>query len=323
MKKRIVVVLFILILALTGCQNSTSERAYTTDDYSDMSYSDMGDYEFAMEAAFESDAASNSFYSKAVSQDSVDTGTTARMIQRSASITITVLDPVSAMDEVIALADTMGGFVVSSSTGQRTYANVTLPYADVSIRVPAEKLNDSLAAIENLTSDKERYVTDKTLRGVDITSDYVDNQSRLTSKEKALAKLNEIMESAETAEEALAVYGEIAIIESDIEVLKGQIKYMEESVSLSSIDVNIEPIRPDPIISGTDWAPGETIVNAWNSLINAGKNLYTVVIYLIIVIVPLLVVIGIPVFFIVRAIRKHKKAKKTAAAPKEAENKPA
>ena len=69
--------------------------------------------------------------------------------------------------------------------------------------------------------------------GQDVTDQYVDMQSRLTAKEAAADQLTKIMQNATKTEDVLAVYTQLQQIDSDIEVLKGQIKYTEQSAALS------------------------------------------------------------------------------------------
>ena len=73
------------------------------------------------------------------------------MIQKSASINIQVMDPLDAAEKVITLTDQMGGFVVSSSNGQEHYSgDIYLPHASLTIRVPAERLNEMLNGADEL-----------------------------------------------------------------------------------------------------------------------------------------------------------------------------
>ena len=325
MKTKLAIFMLIASIVFSACSPKTADN-YTTDSYESYAYNDV--YYAADEAAAAeeslADYAGNS-YSKALTA-SVDydiaageESTQTRMVRKSASITITVADPAAAQKQIAELAEKMGGFVVSSSTGQDYYnGDIQLPRAYLTIRVPAEQLNEMLDYIESQTADPSRDVQDKTISGVDITSDYVDTNSRLTSLEKTLTKLYEILDTATTAEETMLVYDDISSTEQEIEVLKGQIKYMEESVALSSIDVTIRSVRPEPTASVKKWQPGETVKNAFESLLETGKDVIDGLIYFFIVGIPVLVIIAIPVLLIVwlvkklvKSIRAKKEAKKT------------
>ena len=317
MKKQvqIMIILIVIVSVLTaGCTGKSSRKspesgAYEVSDSYMMNYDEdiIMDYAYAAEDSGLANSKAVPAYANDSNQEQK------RMIQKSASIKIQVMDPLDAAEKLITLAEQSGGFVVSSSTSQDYYnGDIYLPKANLTIRVPAEKLNDTLAFIESLTSDPAKYVSNKMIHGVDITSDYVDTNSRLTSLEKTLTKLYEILETAENAEEALEVYNEIARVESDIEVYKGQIKYMEESVALSSIDVVIASIRPAPIQTFSSWNIGDVIKDAFESLLDGGKSVIEAIIYFIIVVIPILILIAIPVvlvIFIIRKVIRDRKAK--------------
>ena len=323
MKKNFQVVfslVLVLSMLLSGCSSRKQSNSATGSRYSEDVYALYdSDYEYeAMAEAAMDDSPAAAYESKAVpaaasSAQNSDPGQK-RMVRKSASINVQVMDPLAAAQEVIDLTEKMGGFVVSSSSSQEYYSgDIYLPRAELSIRVPSERLLEMLTFIENLTTDTAKYVSNKRIYGVDITSEYVDTQSRLTSLEKTRDKLYEIMDTAKNAEEALEVYNHIADVESDIEVYKGQIKYMEESVALSSIDIKINAIKPAPIQTVQKWNPGEAVKDAFESLLESGKDIVEWLIYFIIAVLPVLAILALPVVLVIwlirKAIRKNKAKK--------------
>ncbi|MHC1771174.1 MAG: DUF4349 domain-containing protein [Flexilinea sp.] len=307
MKKRIILLIFILAIILTGCAKKEQEARLSMDEYGN-AYLPAND-EYADYASGES-AVGNETVSKSLAA-APQASSIERMIVRSANLTIEVFDPVQALNQVNEIATRLGGYIVSSTNGQRYFnSEELLPYGEASIRVPADRLEEALSAIEALTTDTDKYVSSKTISGNDITSDYIDSQSRLNSLETTRTKLYEIMDTAATAEETLAVYTEISDIESQIEVLKGQMKYMEESAALSSIYVILNPVPPEKVLETHDWAPKTIVKDAVQALINLGQILAEILIYIIITLLPIVLVIGIPLFFIIRAIKKSRKSKK-------------
>lgn len=320
MKKQFRFVLLIAVVLFALCECGNNRKDQTAKDT--MYYETGNSYDFyasdrMMDLEFEA-AEDTAAYSKAIPSavNSDETGQK-RMIQRSANISIQVMDPIDASDKLISLTEQMGGFVVSSSTGQDHYnGDIYLPKANLTIRVPSDRLIETLDFIESLTSDSAKYVSNKRVYGHDITSEYVDTNSRLTSLEKTLTKLYEILDTAQNAEEALEVYSSIADVESEIEVYKGQIKYMEESVSLASVEVQITSIRPAPITTVSKWNIGDIIKDAFESLLDGGKTVIEFIIYFIIVVIPILILIAIPVVLIIFAVKrviKSKKDKKTSS----------
>lgn len=303
-------VILVLSMLLSGCsrnkaRNSDSGGYYAEGGYAayDMVYDDA-DYEMDYMAVSDESAAYESKSYPAAS-NSGTSSSQKRMIQRSASINIQVMDPEQAASSIIELTENMGGFVVSSSNTTEHYSgDIYLPRADLSIRVPAERLMEMIEFIENLTTDASKYVSNKRIYGVDITSDYVDMTSRLTSLERTRDKLYEIMDTAQNAEEALEVYSSIADVESDIEVYKGKIKYMEESVALSSVEIKISSVRPAPTQTVKKWNPLDTVKEAFESLLDSGKDMVEFLIYFIIAVLPILVLAAIPIVLIILLIKK-------------------
>lgn len=314
----LITVTIVIIMTLCGCSRRKNLEAYRENgSYDGAVYFDDYEYEMAGEAdMMPMMAAEESVsYSKAIpsSANTADTSSQKRMVRKSASINIQVMDPIQAAEAIIAETERMGGFVVSSSNTQDHYSgDIYLPKANLSIRVPSEYLQEMLDFIEGQTTDKSKYVSNKKIFGVDITSDYVDTNSRLSSLEKTRDKLYEIMDTAENAEEALEVYTSIADVESEIEVLKGQVKYMEESVALSSIEIVVNSIKPAPIDTVQKWEIGEVFKDAFESLLDAGKSVIEFLIYFVIVIIPILILIAIPivlVFLLIRKLIRRRKAK--------------
>ena len=325
MKKNFQIVfsmVLVLSMVLSACSRQHADTGYGSRYAEDVYAVYDGDYEFdayeeAMVPMMEYAADSGAYESKAVPASSAAQNAEPaqkRMVRKSASINVQVMDPLSAAQQIIDLTENMGGFVVSSSSTQEYYSgDIYLPRADLSIRVPSERLLEMLTFIENLTTDSTKYVSNKRIYGVDITSEYVDTQSRLTSLEKTRDKLYEIMDTAENAEEALEVYNSIADVESEIEVYKGQIKYMEESVALSSVDIKVNSIKPAPIQTVQKWNPGDAVKDAFESLLESGKDVIEWLIYFIIAVLPILALIALPVVLVIwlirRAVRRNRAKK--------------
>jgi hypothetical protein len=248
-----------------------------------------------------------------------DNGT--RLVIRNADMAIVVKDPKASMASISKLAETMGGFVVSSNLYQSFYGpnNTEVPEATITIRVPVEKLDEALTSIKKDAVD----INYENVTGQDVTSEYVDLQSRLTAKQAAEKKLLEILDKAEKSEDVLAIYVQVQSVQTDIEVLKGQIKYYEESASLSAISVRlIAEAGTQPIAVGP-WTPTGTAKAAIQDLIYFFQNFVEFLIRFVLYNLPALILIAIPlflVFLVGRAIfRRVRKSKVVVEEKKEEE----
>jgi hypothetical protein len=223
-----------------------------------------------------------------------------RLVVKNADLSIVVKDVNARVKAIQDMAAAMGGFVVSANVYQTTTRDGTqAPQAQVVIRIPQEKLETALDQIKSDTVE----VQNESQSGQDVTDQYVDLQSRLKAKQAAEAQLLEIMKNATKTEDVLAVYSQLQQIESDIEVLKGQIKYTEQSASLSAITVNIIAEQTVKPLEVGGWKPQGVARDAIQSLIFYLQDFVDFLIRFVLLILPVLITIFIPLFLVFLLVR--------------------
>ncbi len=152
-----------------------------------------------------------------------------RVIIRTVDIELVVRDVARSVDDVAAVARQFGGWVVSS---ERTSKHDAL----VSVRVPAQELDDAVLGIRQMGIE----VVSELSSSQDVTDDYVDTQSRLTSLRATEQALLSLFERAIEVEDALEVQNQLATVQAEMEALLGRIRYMEETAAFSLINVRVE-----------------------------------------------------------------------------------
>lgn len=219
-----------------------------------------------------------------------------RLVIKNADLAIVVNDPEARMQQISAMAAEMGGFVVSSNLYQSYYGpnSIEVPEATVVIRVPSERLDEALERIKEGAVD----IDHENVSGQDVTSQYVDLQSQLRAKEAAEEKLLEILDQATRAEDVLAIYLQVQQVQTEIEMLKGQIKYLEESAALSSISVRLIAEESAQPITVGPWTPGGAVKEAIEDLIRFAQNFVDFLIYFVLSILPSLILIAIPLYLV-------------------------
>lgn len=231
-----------------------------------------------------------------------------RIVIKDASLEIVVNAPDESMQSISTMAEEMGGFVVSANLYHtRTSDGQEVPRASITIRVPAERLEEALARIEE---ESDRLPLNKNINSQDVTSDYTDLQSRLTNLEAAESQLVEIMESATRTEDVLNVFDQLTRVREQIEVLQGQIQYLENSAKLSAISVELIPNEVIQPISIGGWEPVGVIKDAIQTLIIALQGLVNIGIWLALFILPIVLIIALPVYLIIRWIRNRRRRNK-------------
>jgi len=234
-----------------------------------------------------------------------------RLVIQNVDMSIVVPDPKARMSEIGGMAVEMGGFVVSSNLYQSTYGpnQIEVPEGNITIRVPSDRLDEALANIKEGAVD----INYENRSGEDVTNQYVDLQSRLSAKQDAEAKLLEIMDDAVDSENVLAIYLQVQNIQTEIEVLKGQIKYYEESAALSAISIRLvaeETVQPIEI---GGWKLQGTANDAIQDLIHFTQGFTQFLIRFVLSFLPALILVAIPVYLVFiggRALyRRFRKAK--------------
>ena len=216
---------------------------------------------------------------------------------KNATLSMAVDDPHKSMDNISRMAEAMGGFVVTADMYQQTLSNgVKVPQVYMSIRVPVERLAEALTTIKAETTQP---IISENESSQDVTAEYTDLNSRLINLQAAEKQLQQIMDSAIKTEDVLSVYSQLVSVREQIELIKGQMKYYEQSAALSSISIQLIANAAVQPITIAGWQPGGVAKQALQSLINALQSLANFGIRLAILYVPLLLVIFVPIGLII------------------------
>ena len=206
-----------------------------------------------------------------------------RLVIQNADLSIVVADPEAKMDEIGKMAESMGGYVVTKNVFQTyTENNIKVPEGNITVRVPAEKLEE---ALDKIKADAVE-VENESRSGQDVTAEYVDLKSRLKTHEQAAEQLSEILEQKTESAEVIEVFNQLVYHREQIEIIKGQMKYYEEAAALSAVSVRItaeETLQPLEIAG---WRPVGEARDALQALINFFKGFLNFLIWLIILIIP-------------------------------------
>ncbi len=285
-------IFLVLTLVLSGCAKTSTQEMARTD----------GGMDVYMEAPAAMAPVAEEYYeAEKANVTNALGGAIQQMIIMNADLSIAVDDPTQTMADIQKLAADLGGFTVSSNLYKtQTAAGLEVPAANVTVRVPAEKLNEALEKIKAFTGDPAKFTLSENISGQDVTQEYTDLKSRLRNLEEADAKLSELYETAEKTEDALAIYAQKMQVTEQIEVIKGQMQYYEQSSQKSAISVYIQAKASVAPITVAGWQPSGVARKAIQALVNFGKGLVNALIWLVITILPILLVIGLPIYFLVR-----------------------
>jgi len=223
-----------------------------------------------------------------------------RKLIRTVELELAVKDTVAAARRVQEIVASNGGFV-EAMNAQRVES---LMHYEMTLRLPAERLDEALAAIKGLAVeiDREQLATE------DATSRYVDLQSRLRTLTATESELRELLaesrERGRKVEDVMAVYRELTEIRGQIEQIQGQLQSIDRLSALSTLHLRLRPdVAAAPIVRGDEWRPLEIIRESARALVKILQFLVNALIIAVIVVLPIL----LPVWLLARFLQRRKK----------------
>ena len=190
-----------------------------------------------------------------------------RMVVYNAGLTIVAENITTALANITTLASNFGGFVVNSNIGE----DQNRLYASVSFRVLSTHFNETIHALHSLAV----AVKSETTTGEDVTQQYTDLTSKLRNLEASEAQLLDLMKKAGTVVEILAVQKELVNTREQIELIKGQMQYYEQSSKLALFTVTLEQSKLIVDFSADSRSVKEGNAVAFYSNVSGGFTPYT------------------------------------------------
>jgi hypothetical protein len=252
---------------------------------------------------------------KKVSLNDVDKeGSTAeaadRKIIRNADITIEVPSTVDAQHQVTSIAESNGGFVVTSEAKQRESNDPAQRTLDIKlvVRVPSNQFGRAFDEIKKLAGNTPaEQVTSQ-----DVTEDFIDLEARIKTQKALEVQFLEIMRQANKIADALEVQRQIAEVRTEIEKLEGRKRFLENRSSLSTINVNIQ--TPKPVIAITQTGFGHSLREAVSDSISLASDMVLFFARSVIMMLPVFVFVFLPLGLMGRYLIRRAKRMRLAQA---------
>lgn len=233
-----------------------------------------------------------------------------RKIIRDATITLEVDEPVKAAERITSIADSRGGFVVSSESRHVSGGRRGKSYEvfTVQFRVPAAQFEAALRDVRATAGE----VTAEKVSGKDVTEEYIDLEARLRTQRALEAQLLDIMKTAREVSDAISVQRELTNVRTDIERIEGRRRFLESQSSLSTIGVTLQP--PAPLVSTTGFF--HSVAEALGDGVDIAANITLFLIRALLALLPVFLFLVLPAYLILRYLlrRMSRRARPTGAA---------
>lgn len=196
-----------------------------------------------------------------------------RKVTVQTDLSLLVKNVTESISHVKSQAESVGGFMVNSSANYPEGGATGY----ISVRVPSAKLDSFLGSVRNLAV----RVVSENISGTDVTDQYTDIDSRLSTLAQTKTTFEEIMRRANTVDEILRVQQSIFQVQDQIDSLKGQKKYLEDTTATSLVSVNLATDELSlPYAPAQPWRPSVIFKTAVRSLVGSLRGLGTAAIWL-------------------------------------------
>ncbi len=239
----------------------------------------------------------------------------ARKIIRNAELSLETEQPEEAQKRVAAIAESKGGFVVES---QQSSSDIRVSNRDIvfmSVRVPSERFVETLAEIRAASG----RVISETIKGEDVTEEFIDIEARLKAKRALEQQFMEIMKRANTVDDALSVQTQLADVRGEIEKIEGRMRFLQNQASLSTIKLRIQTAA---VFSANSAGFGYRLSDSFGRGLDVALNFILGLVTFVVGVLPFAIVFGIPGFLISRYLWRKQKRPMTVQEIAEEEIKP-
>ena len=204
----------------------------------------------------------------------------------------------------------VGGYIESSSVSGNNYEYDDNRYAELTVRVPADKSNEFTKFVsENST------ITNKEITTEDVTLSYVDMQSRVSALETEKATLERLLAGAATMADVITVQERLTDVIYEIESYKSQLRTYDNLIDYTTITIRINEVeRVDIVEEQTVWEEiGTNLKRGFENVGNGFVRFFVFAVssipYLLVLAVYAAIVVAIVVICVKRS-KKRKQIKK-------------
>lgn len=250
--------------ASASADYAVAEEAYAEDTTAD--YYDGGDLdaEYAIEDSAVSGGTGTTSSAGVSGSDIAEVDTSKKIVYRmSYSVETTDLDQLDAALQ--AKVNALGGYIEDASVDGNNYydsssSNTRRRYAYYTIRIPAEHLDEFAESVEEGSN-----VLSRTKSTEDITTSYIDADSRRKSLEEELEVLDNMADKAETIEDLIQIEAQRTEVRADLENIQSQLKAMKDRVQYSTINLDVTEVTVLTDTTPQDLSWQERIANGFTT----------------------------------------------------------
>ncbi len=235
---RLFILLFLYIIPL-ACSTSSSDTSEPEVNYSDME-------------AVSIEEVHKGSSSVPISNEDLDQ----RLIKES-FLRFETQDLDKTYNEIIRYVKQNNGFIQDDNSN-KSYNRIS---RNLIIRIPTDNFQKTIDSI----SSHVVFFDTKRISSKDVTEEFIDLEARLKAKQTLEKRYLELLLKAKNVKEILEIERELSNIREEIEAKQGRLKYLQNKVSLSTLNVEFYKTTSE---SGVTVSYGTKMWNAMKSGFN-------------------------------------------------------
>lgn len=287
----------VVMFAAVACASSAQPAA----DAVSVHDSDSGAVAEVVQTGLDSQSVSDYNYSAANNADS-------RLLIRNVSITLETATYQTTYDSIIEAISKNGAYIENSNmtgTGKKN----NLHEATIVIRVPAENMDALIKAL-----DGNGTVTSSSESVQDVTLEYIDMESRISSLKTERDSITKLLEQADDLDTILELQDKISEINYEIENYESSLLVMQNQITYSTLTLNIKEVIEETEVADSEEVRNTTLGDKMWTALKGSLNFLLIlgqgILIVLSALLPVIVIIGIPVTIVLIVRHRKKKAKK-------------
>jgi len=252
----VVALIAVLGAAFVGIRSAVNNRSGVSFDSMSVSA--------PVPASFSAKMASNAEIAPSLATRQIATGgaqLVERKVTKNGSLDLVVDKAETTAQAIQNIAEKAGGFV---SHSQISEVSNNVKTGSITVRVPTDKFNQAMTDIKKLANKVEQENVD----AQDVTEQYMDLDARLRNARATESQYLEIMRRALKVQDMLDVQQKLGEVRGEIEQLQGQLKYLNNQIDMSTINVSLTA-QADVQVFGITWRPLTVIKQAFRNLLSS------------------------------------------------------
>jgi hypothetical protein len=228
----------------------------------------------------------------------IDTAPSDRKVIRNAELNLEAEDPEDAQRKITSIAELRGGFVVESQQSSSDIKATSRDIVTITVRVPADRFSETLADIRNVST----RVVVETVKGQDVTEEFIDIEAQLKAKKALEQQFMEIMKRANTVADALHVQSQLADVRGEIERIEGRKRFLENQSAMSTIKVRLQTAK---VFAASSVGFGGRLADSFAAGADVAMSFVLGLVTFLVAALPFALFIGLPAFVLFRYVLRR------------------